>query len=297
MPDSFAVILNAGSGNKQTEEKLRQLREAFSPYRLNPKIFLAHGGQALASAVQKALAEGYKMLAAAGGDGTVNAVAAEVLRAGAVLGILPMGTLNHLAKDLKISLDLKHAIETLLFGRIATIDAAQVNGKIFMNNSGIGLYPKLALLRERHQNLGKDKWLAFLLALGGIFWRYSFYNVRVEIKGKDIALKSPFIFVGNNKYEVEGLNLGVRQNINGGELSVLVLRHSTKWGLVILAGHALFGGLASHPDFDVYSTNRARVDTTKKFLAVALDGEVITLPAPLEYSILPAALKVLVPKI
>ena len=294
--NSIAVIINSGSGADKSEEKLRQLRGAFTAADAAPEFFLAHGGETIKIGVNKALAKGHKIIAAAGGDGTVSAVAAELLGQPAVLGILPLGTLNHLAKDLGLPQDLNQAVETLVTGRVAVIDAGCVNGKYFINNSSIGLYPKLVSLREKHRALGKNKFVALVFALAGMFWRYTFLNVRVQVQGRDISLRSPFVFVGNNKYQVEGLNIGTREKVDNGELSVYVMRHSTRWGVVILAWHALFGGLVEHKDFDVYSTGHARIDTRKKFLPVSIDGEVITLPTPLEYSILPGALKVMVAK-
>src|SRR4029077_18325609 len=89
------------------------------------------------------LQSGRRTLVAAGGDGTVNAVAAAIVGSEAVLGILPLGTLNHFAKDLKLPLDLEGAVRTLKTGSVQKVDVAQVNGRVFVNNSGLGLYPSM----------------------------------------------------------------------------------------------------------------------------------------------------------
>lgn len=295
--NSIAVILNAASGLSPTEVKLQQLRQACWEQNLRPEIFLAHDGGLLVTETQKALAAGFRVIVAAGGDGTISAVAAEVLKADAVLGIIPWGTLNHLAKDLRIPTDTAGAVSVIAGLRQARIDVGEVNGLIFINNSSIGLYPKLVALRERHQRSGQYKWLAFLRALVSVIWRYSYFEVRLKLSGQETVVNSNLIFVGNNSYEIEGWQIGGRGSLERGELTLCVLRHTGRWGLLNVAWHALFGGLAQHQSFDVYSTDKVTVQTKKKFLRVAVDGEVLTLPTPLEYKILPKALKVIIPAV
>jgi diacylglycerol kinase family enzyme len=118
-----------------------------------------------------AVREGANPVVAAGGDGTLNAVTSVLVDGDRTLGVLPIGTLNHLAKDLRIPLDLDGAVQTLLEGVVANVDVAEVNGQIFLNNSGLGLYPKIVRHREKLQDqLGHGKWPAF-------FGRYSAYCV------------------------------------------------------------------------------------------------------------------------
>jgi diacylglycerol kinase family enzyme len=295
MSARFAVIVNAASGSRSTQHKLRQLRRVFALHNAQPEFFLAHGSGALLSAVQKALTQGWETVVAAGGDGTVSTVAAEVVRAKAVLGLLPLGTLNHLAKDLKIPQDLDKAVEVLVAGHTVAIDVGEVNGRIFVNNSSIGLYPKLVRLRKKHEGWGRSRGAALLAAAIGVLRGYSFYEVRLEIAGQDTMLRTPFVFVGNNEYEIEGARFGARQQIDRQQLTLLVLRHSSRLGLLPIVWRLLFGGLRQARDFDVYIVDRARIDAKKKFLPVSLDGEVITLPTPLEYTLAPRALKVIVP--
>jgi YegS/Rv2252/BmrU family lipid kinase len=290
MDHPFAIILNAGSGSKQVEEKFHLLKDAFIKESIDPEIFLAHGAAGLAESTQKAILKGYELVVAAGGDGTVSAVANEVIKAKVTLGILPLGTLNHLAKDIGIPLELEKAIKVLILGKTITIDAAQVNDRIFVNNSSIGLYANLVRFRERYQNLGQSKISAFIRALVNL--PYGFFRVLIEINGKEIDLKTPFVFIGNNEYKIEGSNIGTREKINANKLSVYVAHHVGKFGILILGWHALFGGLAEHKDFDVYNCSSVTINTEKKILNVSVDGEVISVPSPLFYKILPQILKV-----
>jgi diacylglycerol kinase family enzyme len=85
---------------------------------------------------------------AGGGDGTSGTVAAVLVDTNVALGVLPMGTRNPFAKDLGNPLDRKPAVRTLFTGRIDCVDVAEVNGRVFVNNSSIGIYPQIA--RERN---------------------------------------------------------------------------------------------------------------------------------------------------
>jgi len=294
----FAIILNAASGAQvSTAAKLGQLRQALAHSGAEAETFLAHGSAAVISSTQKALAAGYQLVVAAGGDGTVNAVAAGLLGSGATLGILPLGTLNHLAKDLDIPQDLPGAVAVLLNGKAANIDVGRVNGRIFLNNSSIGIYPKLVRYRDERQEAGSRKWLAAAWALLRVLQRYSFLEAELDIDGQQLKLKSPFIFVGNNRYEIRGLTIGTRPVLTSGRLIVYAAHHfNRRLGLAILAWHALRGRLLEHKAFEAWLARSVTVTTRRRFLHVALDGEVATLATPLHYEILPRAMAVMTPK-
>jgi YegS/Rv2252/BmrU family lipid kinase len=297
MHNSFAVILNASSGAQGSEEKLGQLREALAGTGVKAEIFLAHGADAVILSVQKALAAGHRLVVAAGGDGTANAVASGLLGSGATLGILPLGTLNHLARDLGIPQDLAAAAAVLLNGKVANIDVGRVNDRIFLNNSSIGIYPKLVRYRDEQQAAGSGKWLAVGWALLRVLQCYSFLEVALDVDGRQLKLRSPFIFVGNNQYELRGLTIGTRSQLTAGRLSVYVAHHfNRRLGLVILAWSALRGRLLEHQAFSTWLASSVIITTRRKFLHVALDGEVETLATPLRYQIIPKGLPVMVPK-
>jgi diacylglycerol kinase family enzyme len=297
MSSLIAVIINVGSGEQDAQAKLSVLRDAFAANSIVPEFFLAHDVEAVFQAAEKCVAEGYKIIAAAGGDGTLNAVASKLLNTDASLGILPMGTFNHLAKDLGIPLALNEAISLLSSGRIKIIDAAEVNGKIFLNNSSIGLYPKLVRYRKEQQRAGWNKGLALVLALWAMIRLYSFTNVEINVDGERRLYSTPFVFVGNNQYEIEGLNIGSRKRLNQGKLCILITHRPNRRALLNLAWHALWGTLRQQRDFDEYLITDATINTQRQFLRVAVDGETVTLATPLKYKIITASLRVVAPNI
>ncbi len=234
---------------------------------------------------------------AAGGDGTISAVAAQLAGSGRALGVLPVGTLNHFAKDLRLPLDLPAAMEVCLSGRTERVDVGEVNGRIFLNNSSLGLYPSIVRHREKQQErFGRSKWPAFIWATLTVLRRYPFMDVRLSTDKGDFRRLTPFVFIGNNEYEMEGFRLGERAYLNAGRLSLTVAHRTGRLGLLRFALRALFGGLRDEKDLDSLCTKEVWVGTRRSRLRVATDGEVTIMRTPLHYRVRPGALCVLVPE-
>lgn len=258
-------------------------------------ISLAKNGAEIVDLARAATQGDCTVIVAGGGDGTINAVASAVMGTEKTLGVLPLGTLNHFAKDLKIPLDLEGAVSVLLSGHTSKVDVGEVNGRIFLNNSSLGLYPTIVREREKKQRLGTGKWPAFVWAAIAVFRRYPFLHVHVIAEGKNFDLRTPFVFVGNNKYVMEGFNIGRRERLDQGQLSVNVTNRTGRWGLVRLALRALLGHLREEKDFRALLTDELKIKTKHKRLGVAFDGEIDSLEAPLHYRVRPGALRVIVP--
>lgn len=297
------AIINAGSGTvngasaaDQEQPSLQQrLIDLFAAHNVDAKVSVAHSGAEVAQLAKRAARGTADVIVAGGGDGTINSVAAAALGAQKTLGILPFGTLNHLAKDLGIPLDLEGAVQTIVEGHVVQIDAGEVNGRIFMNNSSLGLYPSIVHEREKQQRLGWGKWPAFAWAALSVMRRYPFLNVRLNVEGKEFVTRTPFVFVGNNEYAMETLNIGSRAQLDDGKLSLYVTNRIGRLGLIRLAFRALFGGLRQEKDFIAMTTGELWIDTKHKRVRVALDGEVTLMHPPLHYQVRPGALRVIVP--
>ena len=190
---------------------------------------------------------------------------------------------------------LEGAARILISGHTSSVDVGEVNGRVFLNNSSLGLYPTIVREREKTQGLGAGKWPAFVWAAIAAFRRYPFLHVRLIAEGKDFDLRTPFVFVGNNKYVMEGFNIGRREHLDKGQLSVYITNRTGRWGLVRLALRALLGHLREEKDFLALLTNELKIKTKHKRLRVALDGEVDSLEAPLHYRVRTGALRVIVP--
>jgi YegS/Rv2252/BmrU family lipid kinase len=296
--ETIAVVINAGAGQGNGRELSDKLVAAFARHGFDAQVFLARDGAKIAEGVRGALAQGARTIVGGGGDGTINQVASQLLEhgGGVALGVLPLGTLNHFAKDLGLPLELDDAVAVIARGHAREVDTAEVNGKLFLNNSSIGLYPDIVHERERQQaRLGRGKWPAFVWACLAALRRFPFHTVTLRVDGQDHVRQTAFVFVGNNDYCMQGMDIGERACLDAGQLCVYVARHATRWGLFVFALAALFGQLQRVRGLDHLLTDRLRIETHKATLRVSTDGEVNDMDTPLEYRSRPRSLRVLVP--
>lgn len=294
--DLAKVIINVRSGFNDKEKVRRQLTEIFDSADVKADISIAKSGAELAKLARSAAQSNFPVIVAGGGDGTINLVASALIESGKTLGVLPLGTLNHFAKDLKIPLDLEAAVRTIVAGHCTNVDVGEVNGQIFLNNSSLGLYPVIVHERLKKQRLGSGKWPAFVWAAATALRRYPFLRVHLIAQTNEFDLKTPFVFVGNNEYAMEMFNIGRREHLDRGLLSVYVTNRLGRLGLVRLAFRALFGRLREDRDFLALTTDQSKIKTRHKRLRVAFDGEVEIMNTPLRYRVRPRALSVIVPR-
>ena len=295
MGKRVAVILNSGAGRAGDDNVEKTITSEFERAGCPVTIRRVRSGEGLISTAQDSARE-CDVLVAAGGDGTISAVASVAVKAGKVLGVVPLGTLNHFSKDLGIPQDVAGAVDVIAGGNVRQVDIAEVNGRYFINNSSIGLYPRLVRTRERRQSLGHGKWWAALWALTRIVRRNPFQNVKLELDGNQLRRKTPFLFIGNNIYEMDLYNIGARPRLDQGKLCIYLLRRSARTGLLLLILRTLFGGLRHDKNFEEFRTTKLTVETQKSSMLVAVDGEVAAMETPLEYKIHPGELKVIVPR-
>jgi diacylglycerol kinase family enzyme len=291
------VIVNGGAGHGHDDKAADELRSKLREAGLDAELVLAKDGDEMIASARRALRQGAQLVAAGGGDGTINAVASVMAGSGVHFGVLPLGTLNHFAKDLGIPLDLDEAVRNLATGKPRKVDVGEVNGRIFLNNSSLGLYPDIVHDREKQQRrLGRGKWPAAVWAALGALRRYPFLSMRLTVDGERLARRTPFVFIGNNRYTMEGLAIGERDHLDDGLLSLYVAQHPTRLGLLRFAIDALRGKLGSERDFDVFEADEFEIDTHRAHLRVATDGEVTVMAPPLRYRLRAGALTVLVPQ-
>jgi diacylglycerol kinase family enzyme len=301
-PRHVSVLLNDSSGTaqKQSREKLREeLETAFETHGITANVEFLRG-QDLADGAARALQSGTRGelhgVIAGGGDGTISAVASILAGSNVPLGVIPLGTLNHFAKDLQIPLSINGSVEVIAAGVTQTVDVGEVNDRVFINNSSIGLYPNLVLDRERRrQRHGLPKWFAMVFAaLRAI--RYSpVRRLWIRAEGWSEAYRSPAVFVGNNVYQITGPALGTRKSLCGGKLCLYVAKAQSRAKLLWLACRCVFGMVDQQRDLRMVTLPAIEVGSRNRRLLVARDGEVETIRSPLRYKIRPKALRVFAP--
>jgi YegS/Rv2252/BmrU family lipid kinase len=289
------VIINAHSGFNENDDARRRVEEMFNQSGIVCDTSLARNGAEVARLAQQAARADWKVIVAGGGDGTINAVASAIVGSDKILGVLPLGTLNHFARDLKIPTDLALAVRTIASGGSILVDVGEVNGRIFLNNSSLGLYPTIVREREKKQKLGAGKWPAFIWAALAALRRYPFLDIHLSAGGEEFHRRTPFVFVGNNDYVMESFSIGSRDCLDRGHLSVYMTNRTGRWGLVRLAVRALLGRLREDKDFLGLCTREAKIETRRRRLRVAFDGEVDVMETPFHYRVRPRSLRVIVP--
>jgi diacylglycerol kinase family enzyme len=289
------VILNGYAGGGRSADA-DVLSAAFRDAGLETRMNAFARGEEIRKLARRALREHPPVIVAAGGDGTVSAVADVVRGTGTALGVLPMGTLHHFAKDLGIPLDPAEAARVIAAGRRVSVDVGEVNGRGFINNASLGLYVDLVRKRkhqERHLRRGKR--MAMLWAALEVLDRSRLLDLRLELEHRVQECRAPFVFVGNNDYVLEGFDIGKRERLDAGLLNVYTTRRSSAAGLLGLALRALFGRLRQADDFTESAVRSLRVESRHRRLLVATDGELHAMDMPLEFRTRPRSLEVIVP--
>jgi len=289
-----AIILNPGAGRGSGEELAARLIRLFAAAGREATVLAASRRRPVGDQVRGALDEGCRIAVAAGGDGTVNAVASAVAGTDVPLGILPLGTLNHFAKDLGVPLDLEQAAQLIAQGARRQVDVGEVNGAVFVNNSSLGVYPRIVALRSRWHATGLGKWAAALWASLTVLRRRPFMGVRIRTTEETLLRRTPFVFVGNNEYRMAGIKAASRESLDGGRLAVYVMHAERRRSLLLLGWRVLLRGADQVPGLERFLVEGAVIETRRR-VGVALDGEVRVMTPPLTYRIRPLALTVIAP--
>jgi diacylglycerol kinase family enzyme len=289
--------MNAGAGGvaRAGEDRVAEVREALAAAEVAAEVRCVPGTD-LRGQAGAAREGGFDAVVAAGGDGTIGTVAGALQGTEVPLGVLALGTRNHFARDLGLPSDLAGAVRVLKEARPRRIDVGEVNGRTFVNNASIGLYPQIVQERdERRLRSGMRKGPATVLATLAAMRRFWLVDVRLEVDGQQVEIETPFVFVGNNEYQMDLLAHGSRASLDGGHLSLYTAHCTRRRSLLRLAAAALLGRLDQARDFESHAVDEASVVANRRLVRVALDGEIARLKPPLEFLARPGALLVLAP--
>lgn len=290
------VCVNRSSGSAAPFDKEpEEIQAAFAAAGLVARVELLPGGDIIERA-KRAVDEGADLLVVGGGDGSISGAAGVLAGTKTRLGILALGTLNHFARDLGIPTDLTEAAKLIATGEARSIDVAEVNGRVFVNNSAIGLYPLMVLDRELQQKrLGRSKRLAMLVASARTLVRFNHYRLTLTVNDEQARIDTPLLFVGNNDYRIDLGAPGHRESLEDGRLSVFVMRKRTRRGLIAASIRALFDRARPDDMVSLENVERLQVGSRRSHLVISVDGEVESVNVPLDYRVRKGALRVIAP--
>jgi YegS/Rv2252/BmrU family lipid kinase len=291
------VLLNRGGGAFADDPALpdhveRSLRKAG----LDVDVQLVSGGEC-AARCQAISKRGDPLLIVGGGDGTISAAASATVGTDTLLGILPLGTLNHFARDLGIPAKLDDAALLIASKRERQVDVGQMNDRIFINNSAIGLYPLMVIDRDlQRKRFGRSKSASMIVASLRTLARFNHHRLTLTVNEERTGrVDTPLLFVGNNDYRIDIEAPGRRERLDRGELSVLVMRKKTRRSFLAASLRAFFGRSRNDDMVRLDDVERLRVSAARKQLVVSLDGEVVGVGPSLDYRIRKRALRVIAP--
>ena len=299
MRKKFIAFINASAGTAKAKSKddLRALiGEILAQHGIEAELRFPHPEE-LPHLLNEARESEVDGIIVGGGDGTIRTAAAALMGSKIPLGVLPLGTLNHFAKDLGLPTKLEGAIAVIAHNNVMRVDLGEVNGEVFVNNSSIGIYPFMVLDRERIQEEeGKRKWHAAFYAAIRALKKFPLRKLRMRVENETVLHRSPVVFIGNNDYGLDPGKVGKRERLDGGELSVHIAKVESRQGFLLLVLRGLLGKLRVNRDLKTLKGRFAEITSNTNRMPVALDGEVEFLTPPLRYVIKRQALKVFVPR-
>jgi len=297
---SALVILNTSSGGGGADGARATITSRLQQSYLDVECLTLTDVSDLAAEVRRRVESGVSLVIVGGGDGTVNAAANAIRNLPVRFGVLPLGTLNHFARDLGIPLDLEAALDVIVAGHSIAVDAAEVNGRLFVNNSSVGLYPRIVRLRERYQRRRAGKWIVAAWATLRVIRTAKPLRVQLTMEGAGVIRSTPLVLVGNNAYRMAGFDAGSRESVQERALALYIVRTTGEWRLLRLFWRILARTAQRSGELAMLITTEATIDVPDDAsvtrLEVATDGEVVVLDLPLVYKSLPGALDVCVPR-
>lgn len=290
------VLLNASAGSLRQLRAVHEVRELLRGWAPGAEVLIASCPDEIGSALKRARSSPAEYVLAGGGDGTLRGVAEAIAGTGKVLGVLPLGTINHFARHLGLPSRLGAALSALEGAAPSVVSAGEVNGRLFLNNSTLGLYPRVVRARDYLRRRGRlGKWAAAARAGARAVWRPDGRSLELAGDAGVVALRSPFVFITNHDYLLGALPL-LRGAVGPDELGVCAASAETALARLGLIARIATGTLAASPAVRAFRTRSLSVEGDTRRLHVTLDGEAMTLEAPLVYRARPGALRVLAPR-
>lgn len=298
MPNNAAVILNCSSGSRRAAEHRERLAGLFRSAGIDADLLCAEHGANVADLAESAARKPYRMIVAAGGDGTINAVATAAVRTGKPMAALPLGTVNHFAKRMGMPLRLEDAVQSLVEAEPTPVDVGEVNGHIFVNNTTVGVYPRIIRYRELlRKTRDINKWVAFAWAAARMLRGHDTLRLRMVTDGQERRVETPFVFVGTGDFKLGDLDLGGGAALLPGTLGLCLAPPKRSLSLPEIALKALARRPREAAELEVLRMTEVVLHTPGRArLHIGIDGEVLVLPSPLRYRVRPGALCVLRPR-
>ncbi|MCM2316770.1 MAG: diacylglycerol kinase [Thermoanaerobaculia bacterium] len=296
------IVLNAGSGNSETETTFDAISDVLIEAGRVHEIFRVDDPARLGEIAEQAVAKARQnngVVVAAGGDGTLNTVAQATLGTGCQFGVIPQGTFNYFGRTHGISSDAAEATRALLSARVLPVQVGQVNDRLFLVNASIGMYPQVLDDREEQKRLhGRSRLVAAWAALLTIYRGFRPTRIKLEHEGRTHELRALTLFVSNNRLQLEQVGLDGSEVVVDGKLVAIVLRPVSMLRLLWLVARGAAGNLGGGRGVQHFPFSSVTVTPSGRRvrrLRVSTDGETAWMDTPIEFRVAPEPLLLLNP--
>ncbi len=303
MPEgAFFIVLNAGAGHNDAAQTAAVICAELDGAGRRYEILPAQSGAEVPALAKRAvqLAHHHRgTVVAAGGDGTINAVAQAALGCGRPFGVLPQGTFNYFGRTHGIPQDTREATAALLTASVQPVQVGLLNDRVFLVNASLGLYPQLLEDREAFkQRFGRSRLVALCAGVISLLGEHRQFHLAVELDGQTRQVRTPTLFVGNNPLQLRQIGINEADRIGAGRLVAIVLKPIGTAALLGLMLRGALGHLGDADQIDTFALQRLRVQSSRsarRRYKVALDGEICWETAPLVFRVAPEPLLLLTP--
>lgn len=288
----IAFIINPISGTGEKEGILTYLKGVFTQEKGYDAIYYKTTGPGDAYVASKRfVGEGYDIVVAVGGDGTVNQVAKGLINSSATLAIIPVGSGNGLARHLKIPLSHYGAADTILQGKSEVIDAAKINDEIFFCTAGLGFE---AVIGDRFNTAGTRGLITYMEYCAKEYVKYVRESYRIEISGKVYDSKAFLITFANSAQWGNNVFIAPEASISDGMIDMVVWKRAPLVTMPIMAAGLILKTIQYSEFIDTYRAKEVKIRRQKPGL-IQFDGESRMMGENIEVSVLEHAVRVLVP--
>lgn len=293
----ICVLLNEGSGAADKSEVAEKLEAAFERYPGRFELRRISPRRGLADVCQRAMKDGFGTICAAGGDGTISGIAGQLAGTGRRLGVIPQGTFNFVARGLGIPEDIDAAVDLLAEGEARPVPVGEVNGKVFLNNASLGIYPKVLEEREgTYKRWGRSRIAAHWSVLVTFLTFRSPIRMKVTVGGRELRRKTPLAFIARSAFQLEHYGLAGADAVRRGEFALFLAPDSSRWELLKRALLLASKGMVLNRDFELVTGTEIVIETRGRTQTVAMDGERFPLQPPLRFRMHSDALYVVAPE-
>jgi diacylglycerol kinase family enzyme len=294
----LVIVANprAGSGDKRAElqaatDALAAQAHPHEVCELDPSA----GDAACRRAARRAVELG-GALVAAGGDGTVNAAVNAAREANVPLGVLPMGTFNHFAREHGVPSEPAAAAGVLMSGALRPVSMGELNGRLFFNNAGFGLYTHAIRRRERaKRRFGRYRVIAVAAAVGTLLAGQDPFTVHLVADDAAATVRTATVLVFCNALQLQTLGLDVGGCTQHGALAVALLRPTRLRDRLRLLLRSALRQLDADGRVQTLCAPAFEVHSARRVIEAVIDGETVRLPQPLRFRAVADAVRLIVP--